>query len=147
MMLPGDCVALLVHEPSIEVFALEVTLGEIGCATLDALASAQEVKRLLSRQHPCFALLHGGMGEQVLRPVAKQLAKHSVPFALLDLGVAQDAFDRIASLRAAPRVTRFLHPSTLYATARSTVPIFAPALPRRIGRSRKASSGWRASSA
>ena len=119
MMLPADCVALIVKEPSLDVLALDCVLGDIGCATLGPLVSVQEVGQLLAKQRPSFALLDGLMGERILRPVAKRLTGHGVPFALLTLGAAQDAFDRDISLRVAPRLARYLHAPTLYATAES----------------------------
>ena len=130
MMLPADCVALIVKEPSLDVLALDCVLGDIGCATLGPLMSAQEVGQLLAKQRPSFALLDGDMGEPKLRPVAKRLTEHAVPFALLTLGVAKDAFDHDALLRAAPRLARYLHAPTLYATAQS---LYRVGLRTRLG--------------
>ena len=119
MMLPADCVALIIQEQWVEALALECVLGEIGCATVGPLAFATEVEQLLKEQQPNFALLDGKLGEHKLLPIANRLKVRGVPFALLSLGMAEDVWDEFALLRTAPRLDRFLHPPSLYATARS----------------------------
>ena len=119
MMLPSDCLALLVQEEPMGRSPSSVRSAHTGCATLGPLASAQHVRELLRSQRPSFALLDGSMGEPRLRPVAKQLSERGVPFALLTLGVAEDAFNGATLWRVAPRLARFLHPPTLYGTVRS----------------------------